>query len=314
MSRQLTIGEAALSWMLRHLPIKHGKHRILDRLCPKAWVNGDPVVTLGFYGKRLTLDISDLVGWHFAMLRNFDPEVAEILLRFSDSDAEEIFWDVGANKGALLYQVAHELPKAKIVAIEPQPELVRYLMKNTERHDRCQIFDVGLGDEAKTVPLYIPDANCGSASLVHTFEGGRVMSVNIETAETIKARSGLGWPTLVKIDVEGYEPNVIRSLRPAFEYRDIKCCVFECFQKESLLEIIAAVESYGYKTHAIRKSVFSTWLEGTRERNRLRYRARPEYTLERSSVRNTDTPLIVGVCRDSKYSVLLGSDGAELAN
>jgi FkbM family methyltransferase len=267
MSRQLTIGEAALSWMLRHLPIKHGKHRILDRLCPKAWVNGDSVVALDFHGNRLTLDISDLVGWHFAILRNFDPEVAEILLRFSDFDTEEILWDVGANKGTLLYQVAHELPKAKIVAIEPQPELVRQLIKNIEWQDRCQIFEVGLGDEAKTVPLCIPDLNCGSASLVHNFEGGRSISVKIETAETIKARSGLGWPTLVKIDVEGYEPNVIRSLRPAFESDNIKCCVFECHavQRESFLEIRAAVEPYGYKTYAIRKTVFSTWLEETRE-------------------------------------------------
>ena len=116
MTRQLTSGEAALSWMLRHLPIKHGAHRILDRLCPKQWVNGDPVVNLGFSGKRLTLDISDLVGWHFAMLRNFDPEVAEIILKFADNSSEEIFWDIGANKGTLSYQIARKLPKAKIVA------------------------------------------------------------------------------------------------------------------------------------------------------------------------------------------------------
>jgi hypothetical protein len=31
------------------------------------------------------------------------------------------------------------------------------------------------------------------------------------------------------------------------------------------LEIRAAVEPYDYKTYAIRKSVFSTWLEETRE-------------------------------------------------
>jgi hypothetical protein len=138
MTRPLTAGEAALSWLLRHLPIKHGKHRILHRVCPKAWVTDDPVVALGFYGKRLTLDISDLVGWHFAMLRNFDPEVAEIILRFSDNNAEEVFWDVGANKGTLLYQIAHKLPKAKLVAIEPQPELVRQLVNNTDLLGRCQ--------------------------------------------------------------------------------------------------------------------------------------------------------------------------------
>jgi FkbM family methyltransferase len=266
MTRQLTSGEAALSWMLRHLPIKHGAHRILDRLCPKPWVNGDPVVNLEFSGKRLTLDISDLVGWHFAMLRNFDPEVAEIILKFADNSSEEIFWDIGANKGTLSYQIARKLPKAKIVAIEPQPKLARQIANNTDDPDRWQIFQVGLGDEAKTMPLYIPYDATGSASLV-LHDGDTHIEVKIETAETIKVRSGLGWPTLLKIDVEGYEPNVIRSLRPAFKSRSVKCCVFECHadKRENFGEIRAAVEPYGYETRAIRKSVLSTWLEETGE-------------------------------------------------
>src|ERR1700733_13166169 len=49
--RQLTIGEAAVSWSLRHLPIKHGTHRLLDRIRPKPSFEG--IVACNFHGKTL---------------------------------------------------------------------------------------------------------------------------------------------------------------------------------------------------------------------------------------------------------------------
>jgi FkbM family methyltransferase len=271
LTRQLTAGEAALSFILRHLPIKYGKHRLLGRACPKAWVKEDPVVAIGFHGKRLTLDISDLVGWHFAMLRKYQPEIVDILLQFSDKNAEEVFWDIGANNGAILCQMANKLSKAKFVAIEPQPELVKQLIHNTASDDRCQVFQVALGNEEKIASLYIPDGNYGAASFVRKHAQAKFVSVKIETAETIKVRSGLGWPTLVKIDVEGYEPHVIRSLQPAFESRSIKCCIFEnkqyndYDQEDHLRDIRSTVAQFGYKTYAIRKTAFSIWLEETSE-------------------------------------------------
>jgi FkbM family methyltransferase len=269
LTRQLTTGEAALSFILRHLPIKFGKHRLLGRVCPKTWVNEDPVVVVGFHEKKLTLDISDLVGWHFVMLREYQPEVVKVLLQFADRNAEEVFWDIGANNGAILFQIVNKLPKARFVAIEPQPELVKQLIHNTASDDRCQIFQVAVGTEEKIASLYIPDGNYGAASFVRPHAQAKLVSVKIETAETIKIRSGLGWPTLVKMDVEGYEPHVIRSLQPAFESHSIKCCIFEnkqyndYDQEEHLREIRSIVAPYGYKTYAIRKSAFSTWLEET---------------------------------------------------
>jgi hypothetical protein len=90
MSRKPTIGETALSWALYHLPIKHGAHRILDRPCPSTWFDGDPLVAFDFHGKTLPLDVSDLVGWHFFMLRSFDPEVIETLAKFVSTDGDPV--------------------------------------------------------------------------------------------------------------------------------------------------------------------------------------------------------------------------------
>ena len=266
--RQLTIGEAAVSWSLRHLPIKHGTHRLLDRIRPKPSFEG--IVACNFHGKTLAIDISDLVGWHFLMLRGFHPEVVETVVRFADKDAEEVFWDIGANKGACSYQVAHALPKCKIVAVEPQKDLIPNLSANLQvvAEGRADVFPVGIGEKPDISFLYIPKQNTGAASLLPPVEfplESNGIEIRIETAEWVVRNSRFGWPTLVKIDVEGFEPTVIKSLLPAFESSFIKCCVFECrvSKKNGFQQILGNVANFGYKTYAIRKSIFSTWLEET---------------------------------------------------
>jgi FkbM family methyltransferase len=267
MGRSPTAGEQALSWVLRSLPLKHGAHRLLDWVCPSSWSN-DPIVVCDFQGQTLSIDISDLVGWHFFMLRTFDPEVVEIVVGSADKTGEEVLWDIGANKGTCSYQLAHKLPNCKIVAIEPQEDLIPCLTFNLAQvaEGRAEIFAVGVGKKAETLDLHIPKGNRGGASLIHSYTREETsVSVTIETADAIRARSRYGWPTLVKIDVEGFEASVISSLAPAFTSRRIKCCVFECAEseREGFRQIRKSVQASGYKIFAIRKSVFSTWLEET---------------------------------------------------
>jgi FkbM family methyltransferase len=265
MTRTATIAESVLSSALRSLPIRHGAHRILDRVCPRPWVKSDAVAAFDFHGRRLTLDVSDLVGWHFFMLRSFDPEVVEILTRFASD--RDIFWDVGANKGACSYQIAHALPGCKIVAIEPQSDLSALTHTNLITLGfgaaDAVVLHVGLGDEEAEMSLHVPDGNKGAASLLAGDGGAR--KIQIRTAQWINERSGFGWPTLVKIDVEGFEPKVVRSLLPAFDMRLIRCCVFECHASEAVGfgHIRDMTASLGYAISAIRKSAFSTWLEKT---------------------------------------------------
>lgn len=265
-ARMPTLAESVLSIALRSLPIKNGAHRILDKLRPRYWVRSSPIVAVPYKGTTLEMDISDLVGWHFFIMKNFDPEVTEVIQRFAAGDHRDVFWDIGANKGACSYHVASTFPTCRIVAIEPQRDLQAMLARNLSvlALGRYELFPVGVGQTPGQFELMVPFGNRGRATLIgssvrdsHTTE-----TISVLTAKEIKDQSKFGWPTIVKIDVEGFESSVIKSLSPAFECRGIRCCVFECHEAYAAdySEVRRMVEGYGYQLYAIKKTVFSTSL------------------------------------------------------
>jgi FkbM family methyltransferase len=263
--RKPTFLESSLSLVFRLLPVKHGAHRLLDRLVPHAWSKEASIVDVPYRGHTLQIDVSDLVGWHFLVMRSFDPEITEVLRRFANPDGEDVFWDVGANKGVLCYTVAAALPHCKVVAIEPQSGMTRLLKDNLETvaPGRHEVFAVGIGERPGSFELVIPPGNLGHGSLLAAKEADSILEkVEVVTAEAIRRRSRFGWPSILKIDVEGYEPAVIRSMQAAFTSRTIRCCAFECHATETrgFEQIRAATEPSGYRAHAITKTPLSTRL------------------------------------------------------
>jgi dienelactone hydrolase len=98
------------------------------------------------------------------------------------------------------------------------------------------------------------------------------MVVRTVPAEWILERSQFSWPTIIKLDVEGYESVVIRSLRPAFQAGIPRAIVFEHHGgvDERWTQISDDLTGAGYLLFAIRRSVWKTWLEpvsATTDRN-----------------------------------------------
>lgn len=265
--RSLTLGEASVSMLLRHLPVKHGKHRLLDFVYPRMKVGRGSWMRIPFAGSMLELDASDLTGWHFAILRDFDPEVSEVLLAAAEGLTSHTFWDVGANKCACSFAIATALPEASIVCIEPQSRLEATNRENLHKvcGNRFQYFQVGLSESAGGKSLSIPESNSGAARVLRADESSshRLETVEVLTALELRDRTGMGWPTLVKIDVEGHEEEVIASLRPALESKEVRAIVFEHHRSpDTRFDAIEGVaRDAGYPLFAIRKSAFSTWLE-----------------------------------------------------
>ena len=267
--RSLTFLESFLSLLLRNLPIKNGKHRLLDKLFPRAWSKSGKEVYLRYRGVKLRISIDELVGWHFAILHSFDPEVVESLYMSSKNDGEHVFWDIGANKCFCAFEFSFLFPNAKIVAIEPQSTLREDNLYNLEKtsHGRFEYYQFGIGEKEEKLELIIPNDNVGRATLHASAvsENDRTEIIEIVTAEKIVRKSKFGWPTLVKIDVEGHELAVIRSLSEALEKGICEAIVFENHfsQKDNFVGIQDIACRLDYSIYAISKSVFNTKLDKT---------------------------------------------------
>ena len=264
-NRSLTAPERALSFALRALPIRHGKHRILDRVRATAWVDDDRPVVVPFGDTTVVMDTRDLIGWHFCVLRSFDPEVSDVLAAVGRDQPAPVFWDIGANKGVCSYAVAAALPQARIVAVEPQPDLAERTRANLARlaPDRCEVHVVGIGTAEGTCTLAVPAANMGAASFVIDPERAhQSLEVPVITATTLRQRSAHGWPTLVKIDVEGFEPEVVASLEPCLAERACEAVVFENHHANdrAFAQVHGRLTTHGYRVFALRRNLARTWL------------------------------------------------------
>lgn len=138
--------------------------------------------------------------------------IGGILERMKDHD---VFFDVGANIGIVSMLVAKRSPGADVHSFEPEPRNADYLRRNisTNGLDRITVHECAVGAEPGSVRLYVAaEAGAGTHSIMSDGSGDResidVPMVTIDTvAEQISAD-----PTIMKIDVEGAEMDVLRGM------------------------------------------------------------------------------------------------------
>ena len=131
-----------------------------------------------------------------------------------------VFIDIGANEGALSVLAGTLVgPNGIVLAVEPQTRLQDLVRINAalNRLSNIRLLGCALGaaDGEATLHLY-PDLNSGASGLVHGYRFSRARErVQVRTAASLLDEHRIGHADLVKVDVEGFEPEVVRGLLPA---------------------------------------------------------------------------------------------------
>lgn len=119
----------------------------------------------------------------------------------------DVVWDVGANVGFYTRQFA-ELVGAggKVVAFEPHPDTFGLLLEITAPN--VEHVQAALGKESGSLPMSLSDA-----STTHSFvrqHGSESIMVPVVAGDAYAEAHGT--PTVIKIDVEGFEVHVLQGL------------------------------------------------------------------------------------------------------
>lgn len=129
---------------------------------------------------------------------------------------DDVFYDVGANVG-LYACLAADVVDAPVVAFEPHPENADRLARNVALNDAdVSLYRCALAAEEGTAELELALDEVGSAghSLVGTpgKSGYGAVEVRKRRGDELVAAEGLPDPTVLKIDVEGTERDVLEGL------------------------------------------------------------------------------------------------------
>jgi FkbM family methyltransferase len=132
------------------------------------------------------------------------------LQRLTAAEPLRMIFDVGGNFGQSAIRFSRAFPKARILSFEPVPGSFRKLQANIAGLGGIEAFNHGFGDVPGSFEIQI-QPNAGGNTLVGTASPLGSVQIRLETLDAFSVKKGVEGIDLLKIDVEGYELQVLRG-------------------------------------------------------------------------------------------------------
>lgn len=180
------------------------------------------------HNQLLSVSLSDYVDRTIFLKGVYEEEIYEALTKFSITD--EVLWDIGGHIGSFAIKALADPNIKQVYAFEPNPGTFKVLTKNkrlNDNQDRLKIYNFGLGENKTNTPyLSVKSGNSGGGRFLDG-DNENTMMLPIDTMDNLVFNMELRPPTLIKIDVEGFEVNVFRGAKKTFDYYPPKAIIFE---------------------------------------------------------------------------------------
>ncbi len=163
--------------------------------------------------------------------------------------ADDLFADIGANIGSYTVLSAAHIG-AQTISVEPVPATYSHLMRNigiNQVGDHVQPLNVALGAQAGFVEF---TSTLGSTN--HVAISGDKDKIRVEMRTLDDILVGRKTPALLKIDVEGFETEVINGAKNVLADSGLKAII---------IELNGSGKRYGYDERKIHETFLAAGLE-----------------------------------------------------
>lgn len=222
--------------------------RILKWQIGSRLVPGDVAVPFGDGAKLLVArGMTGATGNVYAGLHEFE-DMAFVLHCLTPYD---LFLDVGANIGSYTVLAATSC-RADVIAIEPVPTTYQRLVDNIRLNhidDRVKALQIGVGGGESSLWF-----STGLDTMNHvalSSEKAHTIEVSVKTLDSI---IGARVPAIIKIDVEGFETEVVRGGKRILEASELLAVILELNGRGTRygfkdLELHREMTRYGFSPH-----------------------------------------------------------------
>lgn len=244
--------------LFRQLPLFKGKTRLAKALVGSYIQKAKNVTIKGRHGiKYLVPNLVENIGFDLMLNGIYEPDTVSFIIERIPANA--VFFDIGANIGAITLPIVNKRKDINVVCVEASPRVFAYLQKNIPAGNNENIILIHKAvteQDDQALHFYSPEElfGKGSRAAVYTNEAETVQTITFRTLYTSLKTDR---PSFVKVDVEGFEYDVFKGGEEIFSRKDAPDIIFEFmewaetqnYSKAGLAQQL--LRDYGYNLYKI---------------------------------------------------------------
>lgn len=193
------------------------------------------------------------------ILKNIAPSVEHRKV-LADLPLFNTIVDIGANKGQFASIASIIYPKSKIFSFEPLTHPSSIFKKAFRNDLKIKLFECAIGPAYGEIIFHVSKKDDSSSILpisslqskyFHGTEEKETINVKIGPLSEFIKESEIFRPALLKIDVQGYELEVLKgseSLLAFFDYVYVECSFLELYENQALAhQVISHLSSKNHE-------------------------------------------------------------------
>ncbi len=243
--------------VLRKIPNVPGKHFYSKKLI-KPIINrldAEQTLELNSGSSKIICRLRDWIPWNIYLHGSYIVEEAYEKFMLSYCEQSKVIFDVGANIGYYTVQFANKTD-GKVYAFEPMNYQYRMLLKNVEINELNNVYPVKkiVSDHNGIQRIYFSgmDNTAASSVIVKTNQYEDAPSI---TLDQFCEENSIQSIDFLKIDVEGYEMNVLKGLSDMLGCLNVESIFIEIVEKhlqnagsssEELVNYLKCLNYHGY--------------------------------------------------------------------